>query len=166
MKKRIVLLTMILFLLIGCNMGNTPTATVENLFNKYQRLDDDIETGINKVLDEQNMTSENRTRYYKLLEKQYRSLSYEIKDEKIDGNIATVIVEIEVIDYKKTINDLTFDSSIYTKDSFDNEKLNRLENANDKVTYTLELSLTKDRDDMWKLDALTNEEIKKIQGMY
>lgn len=166
MKKRIVLLTMILFLLIGCNMGNTPTATVENLFNKYQRLDDDIETGINNVLDEQNMTSENRTRYYKLLEKQYRSLSYEIKDEKIDGNIATVIVEIEVIDYKKTINDLTFDSSIYTKDSFDNEKLNRLENANDKVTYTLELSLTKDRDDMWKLDALTNEEIKKIQGMY
>lgn len=166
MKKRIVLLTMILFLLIGCNMGNTPTATVENLFNKYQRLDDDIETGINNVLDEQNMTSENRTRYYKLLEKQYRSLSYEIKDEKIDGNIATVIVEIEVIDYKKTINDLTFDSSIYTKDSFDNEKLNRLENANDRVTYTLELSLTKDRDDMWKLDALTNEEIKKIQGMY
>ena len=166
MKKRIVLLTMILFLLIGCNMGNTPTATVENLFNKYQRLDDDIENGINKVLDEQNMTSENRTRYYKLLEKQYRSLSYEIKDEKIDGDKATVIVEIEVIDYKKTINDLTFDSSIYTKDSFDNEKLNRLENANDKVTYTLELSLTKDRDDMWKLDALTNEEIKKIQGMY
>ena len=75
------------------------------------------------------------------------------------------IFELGMIDIK-TINDLTFDSSIYTKDSFDDEKLNRLENANDKVTYTLELSLTKDSSDMWKLDALTNEEIKKIQGMY
>ncbi len=147
-------------------MGNTPTATVENLFTKYQRFDNDIENGINKILDEQNMTNDARSRYYKLLEKQYRSLTYEIKDERIDGNKATVIVEIEVIDYKKMINDLTFDSSLYTKDSFDNEKLNRLESAEDKVTYTLELSLTKDEDNMWKLDALTNEEIKKIQGMY
>ena len=166
MKRKIFLLTMILFLLIGCTMGNTPTATVENLFTKYQRFDNDIENGINKILDEQNMTNDARSRYYKLLEKQYRSLTYEIKDERIDGNKATVIVEIEVIDYKKMINDLTFDSSLYTKDSFDNEKLNRLESAEDKVTYTLELSLTKDEDNMWKLDALTNEEIKKIQGMY
>lgn len=166
MKKRILLLTMILFLLIGCTMGNTPTTTVENLFTKYQRFDDDIVNGINKILDEQNMTNENRSRYYKLLEKQYRNLKYEIKDEKIDGNKAIVIVEIEVIDYKKTISDLTFDSNLYTKESFDNEKLNRLEAAEDKVTYTLEFSLTKNENDMWKLDALTNEETKKIQGMY
>ena len=157
---------MILALLIGCTMGNTPTATVENLFMKYQRFDDDIERSVNKILDEQNMTTENRDRYYKLLEKQYRNLTYEIKDEKIDDNKAIVIVEIEVIDYKKYINDLTFDSNLYTKDSFDNEKLNRLENADEKVIYTLELTLTKDEDNMWKLDALTNEETKKIQGMY
>ena len=100
------------------------------------------------------------------VQKGYKNLSYEIKDELVDGDTATVLVEIEVIDYKRAISDLTFDSSIYTKESYDEEKLNRLENAKDKVKYTLEIKLTKDDDGNWKVDALTNEQIKKIQGMY
>ena len=39
-------------------------------------------------------------------------------------------------------------------------------NAKDKVKYTLEIKLTKDDDGNWMVDALTNEQIKKIQGMY
>ena len=62
--------------------------------------------------------------------------------------------------------DLTFDSSIYTKETYDEEKLNRLEKAKDKVKYTLEITLTKNDKDEWQLDALTNEQMKKIQGMY
>ena len=166
MKKKILLLTIFTFLLIGCSMSNTPTSKVEELLSKYQRLDNDISMGINSVLDEQNLTDIHKERYRKLLEDQYKNLSYEIKDEIIDGDTATVIVEIEVIDYKKSINDLTFDSMLYTKDSFDEEKLDRLEEAKDKVTYTLELTLTKDTEGTWKLNALTNEQIKKIQGMY
>lgn len=166
MKKKILLLAIFTFLLIGCSMSNTPTSKVEELLSKYQRLDNDISMGINSVLDEQNLTDVHKERYRKLLETQYKNLSYEIKDEIIDGDTATVIVEIEVIDYKKAINDLTFDSMLYTKESFDEEKLDRLEEAKDKVTYTLELSLTKDKEGTWKLNALTNEQIKKIQGMY
>ena len=147
-------------------MSNTPTSKVEELLSKYQRLDNDISMGINSVLDEQNLTDVHKERYRKLLETQYKNLSYEIKDEIIDGDTAMVIVEIEVIDYKKAINDLTFDSMLYTKESFDEEKLDRLEEAKDKVTYTLDLSLTKDKEGTWKLNALTNEQIKKIQGMY
>jgi hypothetical protein len=166
MKKKILLLAIFTFLLIGCSMSNTPTSKVEELLSKYQRLDNDISMGINSVLDEQNLTDVHKERYRKLLETQYKNLSYEIKDEIIDGDTAMVIVEIEVIDYKKAINDLTFDSMLYTKESFDEEKLDRLEEAKDKVTYTLELSLTKDKEGTWKLNALTNEQIKKIQGMY
>jgi len=166
MKKKIFLLAVIMFLLVGCDMANTPTAVVENLFSKYQKVDEDIKTGIDSVLDEQNLTDVHRDRYRKLLEKQYQNLSYEVKEETIDGDNATVTVEIEVIDYHRAVSDLTFDSSIYTKESFDEEKLNRLEAMNDKVTYTLELTLTKDTDDNWRLNALTNEQIKKIQGMY
>ena len=147
-------------------MSNTPTSKVEELFTKYQKLDKDIKDGITSVLEEQNLTDNHKDRYRKLLETQYKELSYEIKDETIDGNVATVITEIEVIDYKNAISDLTFDSSIYTKESFDEEKLTRLKNTKEKVTYTLELTLTKDDDGTWKLDALTNEQIKKIQGMY
>ena len=152
--------------MVGCEMANTPTSVVDNLFSKYQRVDDDINAGINSVLDEQNLTDVHRERYRKLLEKQYKNLSYEVKEETIDGDNAIVTVEIEVIDYHRAVSDLTFDSSIYTKENFDEEKLNRLEAMNDKVTYTLDLTLTKDTDGNWRLNALTNEQIKKIQGMY
>ena len=133
---------------------------------KYQRIDSDISSGIDSVLEEQNLTRDHKERYRKLLEKQYHNLSYSIKDEKIDGDNATVITEIEVYDYRGSISDLTFDSTIYTKETFDETKLDRLEAVKDKVTYTIELTLTKDDEDKWKLNALTNEQIKKIQGMY
>ena len=152
--------------LTACSMSNTPSSNVDALFMKYQKVDSDISSGIDTTLEEQNLTDEHRQRYRKIIEDQYRNLSYEIKDERIDGDNATVTVEIEVIDYKNAISDLTFDSSLYTKESFDEEKLNRLENFDGKVTYTLELMLTKDSDNVWKLNPLTSEQIKKIQGMY
>lgn len=166
MKKKIGLFLVLILLLSGCAMSNSPTSKVEDLFMKYQKVDEDIALGIDNVIDYQNLTESHKERYRKLLEDQYKNLSYEIKDELVDGDMATVLVEIEVIDYKRAISDLTFDSSIYTKESYDEEKLNRLENAKDKVKYTLEIKLTKDDDGNWKVDALTNEQIKKIQGMY
>lgn len=167
MKKKLLLFVLPLFLLIGCEMDNTPTSKVENLFTKYQKLDSDIDEGITSILEEQNLTNTRKDRYRAILEKQYKNLTYQIKDEEIDGDTATVTVEIEVTDLKKAINDLVYDSNIYTKDTYDEEKLKRLEQAKDKVKYTLELTLTKnDRDEEWKLSALTNEDLKKIQGMY
>ncbi len=166
MKKKIVIFSILTFLLVGCAMGNTPTSKVEALFMKYQKLDEDIALGIDDVINDQNLTDNHKERYRKLLENQYKGLSYNIKDELIDGNDATVIVEIEVIDYKRAINDLTFDINTDTKDSYDEEKLTRLESAKDKVKYTLEIKLNKDSNDNWKVLALTNEQIKKIQGMY
>ena len=147
-------------------MANTATSKVEELFTKYQTLDSDIDSGIESVLDEQNLSNAQKDRYRAILEKQYKNLTYQIKEEIIDGDTATVVTEIEVTDLKKSISDLVYDSEIYTKQTYDEEKLNRLENAKDKVKYTLELRLSKNKDDEWELNALTNEEIKKIQGMY
>ena len=169
LKKKLLLFALpILFtFLAGCEMANTPTSKVEDLFTKYQKLDTDIDNGINNILDEQNLSESQKERYRKILENQYKNLTYQIKEEKIDGDTATVTVEIEVIDLKKSISDLVYDSNIYTKDTYDEEKLKKLEHAKDKVKYTLELTLNKnDRDEEWKLNALTNEDIKKIQGMY
>ncbi len=165
MKKKIILM-IIPLLLIACSMTNSPTSRVDELFMKYLRLDSDISAGIDTVLKEQNLTKDHQERYRDLLEKQYQNLSYHIKDEIQDGNNASVIVELEVYDYKKAISDLTFNSEIYTKESFDEEKLDRLEKNKDRVAYTIELKLTKNEDGIWKLNSLSNEQIKKIQGMY
>lgn len=153
-------------MLVGCTMGNSPTSRVEDLFTKYQKLDEDISMGIDNVVNQQDLTKDHKERYRKLLERQYKNLSYEIKDELVDGDNATVLVEIEVVDYKKAISDLTFDSDNYTKESYDEEKLGRLEKTQDKVKYTLEVKVRKDNDGNWKVEALTPEQIKKIQGMY
>ena len=165
-KKKLLLLFVPILFLVGCEMGNTPKSRIENLMMKYQKLDGDIASGISNILDEQTMTDTQKDRYRSLIEKQYKNLSYEIKDERIDGNNAIVTVEIEVIDYKRAINDLLFDGTVYTKETYDDEKLNRLENASDKVTYSLDISLSKDEDGTWRINALTNEDIKKIQGMF
>lgn len=166
MKKKLLLLALPLLFLIACTMGNTPTAKVEELFSKYQQLDKEINSEITIVLNEQTLSETQKERYRKILEKQYKNLVYQIKEEKIDGDTATVTVEIEVLDFKKAIDNLVFDTSIYTKETYDEEKLNRLESAKDKVKYTLELTVTKDEKGSWNVDSLTTETTKKIQGMY
>ena len=123
-KKLLLLLIPILFL-VGCEMGNTPTSKIENLLMKYQKTDEDIISGINGVVDIQDMSEARKERYKEILAKQYKNLTYKIKDELIDGDNATVVVEIEVLDYKNAINDLVFDSTIYTKETYDDEKLNK-----------------------------------------
>ena len=55
MKQKLLLLLVVpVFFLVGCTMANTPTSRVEDLFTKYQKLDNDIDSGINKILNEQN----------------------------------------------------------------------------------------------------------------
>ena len=45
-------------------------------------------------------------------------------------------------------------------------RLDELEKAKDKVKYTIDFEVKKDKNGNWKLSSLSNEAIKKIQGMY
>lgn len=167
--KKIIYIFGFLLLLVGCSLSNVPTSKVDDLFNKYQTLDSDITNGIDSVIESENLTDSQRERYRSLLEKQYRNLSYEIKDERIDGNNATITVQIEVLDYKKAINDTTSyykDMENYTVEDYNDTKLTNLEHVKDKVTYTIDFELVKDKNNNWNLSSLSNETIKKIQGMY
>lgn len=157
------------FFSLGCNLGNTPTSKVEELLMKYQKLDEDITDDINEVLEEENLTNEQKERYKKLLEGQYKNLSYKIKNEEIDGDNAIVTIELEVMDYKKAkekTEEEYKDIEDYTVEEYNNKKLDNLENIKEKVVYTIELTLNKDKNSNWKLNALSNVEKKKLQGMY
>lgn len=167
--KKIISMFIFLLLLVGCSLSNTPTSKVEDLLSKYQMLDSDIKAGIDDVLVEETLTDSQKERYRELIEKQYKNLTYEIKEETVDGSIATITVEIEVLDYKKAVNEINSayqGRDDYTVEEYNNAKLNSLEGVKDKVTYTVDFKVTKDEDGNWKLSSLDNETIKKIQGMY
>lgn len=167
--KKILGLFMFLLLLVGCSLSNSPTSKVEDLLSKYQRLDSDIQSGIDSVIEDENLTEKQKDRYRKLIETQYKKLTYQIKDEKIDGDTATITTEIEVLDYKKAINETTDyyrDKEDYTVEEYNDTKLDNLEKIKDKVTYTIDFEVKKDTSGNWKLSSLDNETIKKIQGMY
>ena len=158
-----------LLFLFGCSISNTPTSKVEELLNKYQMLDSDIKDEITKILENENLNDNQKERYSKIIEKQYKNMSYEIKDEKMDGNKATITVQIKVLDYKKIINELDVEykkDDNYTLEEYNNKKIERLEKAKDKVIYTLEIEVMKDKDDNWKVSSLSNIDKKKLQGMY
>lgn len=167
--KKIFCLFIFLFILVGCSLANTPTSKVEDLLSKYQRLDSDIQNGIDEVIEEENLTNEQKDRYRKIIEKQYKNLSYQIKNERIDGDKATVTTEIEVLDYKKSVNKIASDyqdRNDYTVSQYNDSKLEELEKVKEKVKYTIDFEVVKDQNGNWKLSSLSNETIKKIQGMY
>ena len=43
---------------------------------------------------------------------------------------------------------------------------NNRKKAKNKVKYTIDFEVKKDKNGNWKLSSLSNEAIKKIQGMY
>lgn len=165
--KKILSIFIFLLLLVGCSLSNTPTSKVEDLLNKYQRLDSDIEKGIDTVVGEESLTGVERDRYKKIIEKQYKNLTYQIKDETYNGDVCTVTTEIEVLDYKKIINEVNnnYQNKNYTKEEYNNEKLDKLEKTKDKVKYTIDFKVKKENN-KWTLEALDDDTIKKIQGTY
>ena len=167
--KKIILVFTFLLLLVGCSLSNSPTSKVEDLLSKYQTLDKDIRKGIDDVVSEEVLTTEQVRRYKDIIEKQYKNLSYEVKEERYDGEKATITVEIQVLDYKKAINVVSstyLKMDNYTVEEYNDAKLAALEEVKDKVLYTIDFEVVKDSNGNWRLSALSNETIKKILGMY
>lgn len=143
MKKILVSLSLFLLLVAGCsNTMNTPTKTVEEFLGRYQSMDSEILAQLDQVVSEDsNMSDEQKGEYRSLMEKQYQNLSYKIKNEEIDGNKATVDVEIEVYDYATSISnskkyynehpdefmasDENTEATIAPEDAIDNEDVTR-----------------------------------------
>ncbi len=162
MKK--IMVVILIILLSACSLSNTPTSKVEELLGKYQGLDKSIDYNYILLSNEAGLDQELINKYNKLLKKQYRNMSYEIKEEKIDGDKAVVTTEIEVIDYKSVIDNYT---SITEKNYETHEEIiNNLNNENDKVTYTIEFNLKKNESNQWRLEKLTDIEEKKLLGIY
>ncbi len=179
MKKLFLLLigVMALFTLTGCDsLMNTPTKRVEALLNSYKTEDKKVLEQLDKVLlSETIMDSSLKERYRNLMLRQYRDLTYKIKNETIDGNNATVEVEIMVYDYNsaiKEVEDKVLNDKDYVDESgnvkttkFNEEKIKRMEETKNRITYTINFTVAK-IDNKWVVDDLTETERMKIHGLY
>ena len=175
MKKLVFLIISIL--LVGCtDLSNTPTKKAEEFLKKYQTLDNSVISDLNKVVNESDLNEIQRSMYIDIMKKHYQNLSYEIKDETIDGDEAVVTVEIAVSDFKKVLDEannymnnnkeeFNDENGEYSIVKFNDYKLNKLKEAKDKVKYTIEINLTKINDD-WTVDKLDSKTYDKINGVY
>lgn len=220
MKKLLITFSLILILVTGCGtkMG-TPTAKVEEFLGKYQSMDSEVLTQLDSVISTDSAMSDNQKKEYKsLMEKQYQNLSYKIKSEEIDGDNASVDVEIEVYDYATSItksknyynehrdefmendtdnsqsneetkeNDKETDESgeiiggvvedaadsigdavedmLEKSEKFIDYKIKQLKAVTDKAKYDITFYLSKDENDEWILDDISDIDRQKLHGLY
>lgn len=178
MKRIPFILTMIL-ILTGCNLAlnNTPTKRVEMFLANYQTLNEEVMNDLSDVvMDEDKFNDSQKEKYKELMKRHYQALTYDIKDELIDGDEATVITQITVYDYTKekskanvykdnNLDEFRTDGK-YDESLFNDYLLDRLIRVKDTVTYTINFKLHKSENGNWKLDDLTKEQEQKIHGIY
>ena len=178
MIKKIRLFAICLLLLVvttACSLGSTPTSAVERLFSKYNNNDEEIVVELDDYVNTSNLTKKQNDKYKEIYLKQFRDMKYEIKEEIVDGDNATVTAQITVYDYfgaENKANDyLTNNSDKFMKDGeydeglFTDYKLEALDKVTETVDYTIDFTLTKVDND-WVVNDLTNEQLEKIHGVY
>ena len=177
MKKYLYLLSVVSLLIVlsGCAMGNSPKNRVETVLNRYQNNSGTIESELDDYLRTLNIEDNYYDDYKNIYLKQYQDLKYKIKNENINGEMATVTVDVDVYDYYKVENDVAsyissnqnefYDNGIYNSNKGLMYIIDKLSTASDRVTHTLVFHLTK-VDDKWTVDNLSNEDLEKIHGVY
>lgn len=184
MKKILIYFSCIvaIILLSGCSMENTPTKRVENFLNNYISQDNAVLSQLKEMIDSDTlMDNTQKNTYSDIMKRQYKDMTYEIKDETIEGNNATVTAEVEVYDYYRAnkeseeyynSNKSEFMNDSLEKDAIDNSdlkyieyRLEKLKNTNERVKYTIDFVLTK-KDDEWKLNDIDDITRQKLHGLY
>ncbi len=173
--KKIFSLLILLLLFTGCSIGkdmtNTPTKQVEAYLDSYQKLDDNVLNDLDTLVEDTEYTTEQKARYREIFKKHYSNLKYEIKDEKIDGDKASVDAEVEVNDYSSVLSekinedDYKDSNGNYDAVKYFDYQLDKLEAATDKIKYTITFNLTK-KDDKWVIDDLDKTSMEKLHGIY
>lgn len=161
--KRMLLGIIIIILFSGCSLGDTPTSRVEEYLSTYQRLDDNVSLSYAQLSGEEYISDELRDEYQKLIERQYKNLAYEVKEEMIDGRSASVTVQVKVFDYKKIID--KYNEEDYDGDDYHKFIVDKLNVQKDKITYTITIELIINDKDEWEVVELDLDERRKLLGI-
>lgn len=174
MKKLLLIISM--FLLSACSLSNSPKSKVEGYLNQYNNLSENVKLDLESQVVSENLSDKNKELYKEALIKQYKNMKYEIKDETINAEVATVKVKITVLDYFEALNE----SDKYSKENpnkfynanqeFDKElfnsyKLKKISETKETVDYDITFNLNK-VDGQWKLENPDRVTLEKIHGLY
>ena len=196
--KIVVSAFILLLVIVGCsNNMSTLTNKVEEFLGKYQSMDEDVLKQLDQVIkDDDSMNDNQKDKYKALMEKQYQNLSYKIENEDIQGDSATVDVEIEVLDYATTASkaqEYYNEHKEEIEEKYNDKKEdndNSLENAGDDVLQAVEESVAyinykleeletandtvtynmtfylTKEDGEWILQDISDLDRKKLHGLY
>lgn len=174
--KKILIFLLFIFLVSGCGKNtNSPTSEVQKLFSNYNSLSSDVLIQLDSVMESENLTESQISKYKEVIKRQYEDLKYTINDEVISDDKAIVSVDIEVYNLNKVISDSdeylkNNKDEFYVDDKLDNNKfwdykLDKMFKAEDRIKYTIDFSLTK-LNNKWHLDELLETDRQKIHGLY
>ena len=174
-KGCLVLILMVFFL--GCNNNLTAKDAVVEYLNGYINNDESIVNELNDYVNNEDFTDEQKELYRKILLKQYNTLTYNIVNETYDGDKATVVVRIKVIDlytpqveavkYLNESSEKFYDSdNKYDKNLFLNYKLEKMNESTEMVEYNINFKVMKNDKKKWEVVQLSNDDLEKIHGIY
>ena len=164
-----------IFILTGCLGLMGPSEKIEAMLDKYIKNDSSIIKELEDYLDLQELSDEEKARYEAIIKKEYAQIKYEIKNETIEDNNATVEVALSVIDLygASTIAEnylldnptKFYTDGIYDTHKFIDYKLGIMEKYTETKDYTIYLNLSR-HDDIWYIEEPDEETLEKIHGIY
>ena len=174
--KKLVIILLIITILVGCSMSNTPTSKVEDYLSNYNSLSDSVIIDIENKISHEDLSSQNKELYNLVLRRAYQNMKYEIKDESIDGDNANVTVKITVYDFYKVekeslnymndnTNEFYDETGLFSNDLYNKYRLGEMLKTNDKVNYEMTFKLYK-KENTWYLENPSEEMLEKLNGLY
>ena len=173
--KKIISLLLLLLLITGCG-NNTARGAVENYMKKYKTLDSEVLVDMENMIRDEKLNNEEKEKYREILKKQYKDLIFDDLEEEYDDEVSYVTVKIEVYNLYKAesdalvylennMNEFYNEDNVYDVDKFTKFKLDRMKETNDRVNYMITFTITKENN-KYILSDLTNDDLKKIHGIY
>ena len=155
--------------LTACAKSNTPTVVVEKQMQQIK--DEEVETELSSLVSSSSIAKKHSDDYKKLLAK-IQDFDYEVTDEKIDGDSATVKVTITTYDfgkaYKSMITQMEKDAnsgkitSSTDMTSYAYKLMFKKFNALEEKDYTkeVEVTCTKNNDGDWETNIIDDSNIE------
>ncbi len=178
MKKTIltIIILIVSVLLVGCGKDMSAREAVTDYLENYITLDSSIVEQLNEFVDNENLTEEQKLTYKEILRRQYSSLTYDIQNERYEGNMAYVKTKINVINlnkaqqdaldyYNKHVDEFNNNTGVYDKNLYTDYKLETMKKENETINYEIEFKLINEGN-QWEVEQLSSNDLEKIHGVY